>query len=375
MKKLTAALSAAVMLGATLYCAKHRPNLAPRPEALGFPLMEAGSLAFEGTANSPVRERYGTAYFTTAEGSVYAVDVPSKRAIWRFQASNPVPSAPELGEESLLVRDGENTIYVLDFDGRLVLKSNSPAPIATAVREYRNKIYFGSSNGRIFAVDPIANGAVLWEFDAGAAVASGPVFSAGLIIFGMEDGRIVALTEAGRSSWTFAARGTVTAGPTASGDRLYFGTAERFFYALAASTGKKKWQFRLPAALLQPPVIAGKRLVLAGSDSVVYCLSARSGEILWWQAVPSRVVHCPSVADGIVVVSSLSPDIAGYNLRGGYPVGRYAGPEDLLAGAVWLTPYLFVIESDPATAGERMVFLVRDRRPVQTLGDTNPIRR
>jgi hypothetical protein len=114
---------------------------------------------------------------------------------------------------------------------------------------------------------------------------------------------------------------------------------------------------------------------LAASDSIVYRLNARSGEILWWRAVPSRIVYKPVVADGLVLVSALSPDVSGYDLRGGYGIGSYRAAGDLLAGARWVSPYLFVIESDPASTGERIVFLRRDRRPVETLGKENPIRR
>jgi outer membrane protein assembly factor BamB len=349
--------------------------MAPRPEALGFPLMEESTLPLEGTANGPVRVRYGTAYFTTEEGSLYSLDVLSRRILWRFKADRQIIAAPEVGEEWILIRDEGNTIYVLDSDGRAVLKTTPADPVTAPVREFRGRVYFGCGNGRITALNVQKEGRSAWEYNAGTAVCSGPVFSGDLVIFGAADGRIHALDIQGKPVWTFSARGAVRIDPAASDGRIYFGTDDRYFYCLAAATGKKKWVFRLAGMPVLPPVPAGKGVIFAASDSVVYCLRSRSGEIAWWQPVPSRVVNGLSVADGIVLVSSLSQDIAGFDLEAGYPTGHYLAAADLRAGAQWATPYLVIIEPDQASSGERVVFLKRDRRPVEALGKPAAVRR
>jgi outer membrane protein assembly factor BamB len=368
------AVLAAALVAASTACRAARPNLAPRPEALGFPMMEAGALPFEGRANGPVRVRFGEAYFTTEEGLVYAIDVLSRRVLWKFKADAPVPAAPELGDHWLIIRDQGNAIYALDPDGRLAFRTVTADPVTSAVRELGGRILFGCGSGRIRALDP-QNGRPVWEVDAGAPVCSGPVFSGRLAVFGLEDGRLVALDESGRPAWIFAARGTIRVDPAAVDGGLYFGTSERYFYGLAAATGKERWKFRLAGAPLHPAAATGRRLVFAASDSVVYCLSARSGEILWWQGVPARVVHAPSIADGRVLASALSPEVRAYDLLSGRPAGVYHAQHEPMAGAQWVTPYLILIELDPASVRERFVFLERDRRPVQTLGETGPIRR
>lgn len=375
MRKIAAPLLALSLSVALSACHGGRPNMAPRPEALGFPLMEESELTFEGTANAPVVVRYGVAYFTTEEGSLYSLDVLSRRILWRFAADRPVSAPPELCMDEILIRDEGNTIYVLDTDGRVTFKTTSSDPVSTAVREFEGRIYFGCANGRITALDARGNGQVLWLFDAGSAVRCGPVFSDGLVIFGTENGRLLAMDPGGKPVWTYAATGPIQVDPSASAGRVYFGTADRNVYCLASATGKKKWAFRPAGAVLHPPVVAGKRLIIAASNSVIYCLYAGSGEILWWQAVASRVVHGPSVADGVVLVSAISPEIFGCELRAGYRVGNYQAAGDSQAGAVWVSPYLVLIGKDTASAGEKVIFLKRDRRPVQTLGETKPIRR
>ncbi|HVP90574.1 MAG TPA: PQQ-binding-like beta-propeller repeat protein [Terriglobales bacterium] len=364
-----------IILLAASACRTARPNLAPRPEALGFPLMEAGALRFEGAANRPVRARYGEAYFTTDEGALYDIDVLSRRTLWTFRAEAPIPVAPELCGDSVVIRDERNTIYVIDTRGRLTFKAAAAGALTTAVRENGGRLYYGCGDGRVTAVG-LRDGRPAWEHRTGSAVLSGPVFSGGLVVFGTADGRLLAVDGDGLPAWTFAARGAVRADPAAADGGLFFGTADGFFYGLAAATGKKRWAFRLAGEPLAAPVAAaGRRLVLAASDSVVYCLSARSGEILWWRGVPSRAVHAPAVADGLVIVSAFSPDVSAYDLRNGLPSGACRAGADLQAGAQWVTPYLVLIEPDPDRGGQRMVFLERDRRPFETLGQANPVRR
>jgi outer membrane protein assembly factor BamB len=349
--------------------------MAPRPEPLGFPLMEESALPFEGKVAGPVRVHYGTAYFATEEGLIYCVDVLSRRIVWRFKADGHISAAPEVGEDWVVVRDADNTIHVIDPDGREIFKATPAGPITTAVREFQGRIYFGSANGRFTALDIQKQGRPAWEYDAGATVCSGPIFSGGLVIFGAVDGRVHAFDNQGKSVWAFAARGAVRVDPAAADGRVYFGTEDRYFYCLSVTTGKKKWVFRLAGAPVLPPVPAGQRVILAASDSVVYCLRARSGEIAWWQPVPSRVVNGIAVNDGIVLVSSFSLEVFGLDLRAGYRTGSFRAAGDIRQGAQWSTPYLAIIVPDPVTAGERLVFLKRDRRPVDALGKPVSVRR
>jgi len=365
---------ALVALCAWTACHRARPNLAPRPEALNFPLREAGAQNFEGTLAGTVAARYGTAWFGTEEGAVYAVEIRAMRILWRFQAAAPILTAPEPGPELVWVRDGTNTIYALDREGGLVLRTTPADPVTTAVREHEGLIFFGCGNGRIAALDIQKSLQPAWDFNAGAAVVSGPTFSDGLVVFGTEDGRLLALDGGGRTRWALTAKGAVRVDPAAAGGWLFFGTAERYFCKVRAATGKQEWAFRLAGAPLQPPVFEGRRILLPASDSVIYCLSARNGEILWWQAFPARVVHAPVVSDGVVLVSGLSREVAGYDLGGGFRVGGYTAAGELEAGPAWASPCLLAVETDAGAARQRLVFLVRDRRPVQTLGEKDPIR-
>jgi outer membrane protein assembly factor BamB len=356
-------------------CHRARPNMAPRPEALNFPLREAGALGFEGTLAGEVTDRYGTAWFATDEGDVYAIEIRAMRILWKFRAEAPVATSPEPGDDLVWVRDAANTIYGLDREGRPAFRTDSAGPVTTSVREHGGRIYFGCADGRIAALDIQEKGKHVWEFEAGSAVVSGPAFSDGLAIFATDDGRLLALDDGGRRKWTLSTKGAVRVTAVVSDGWLYFGTSERYFCKVRAATGKQEWAFRLAGTPLRTPVVTGRRLLFPASDSVMYCLSAGNGEILWWQSFPARVVHALVVSDGVVLVSGLSREVVGYDVGGGFRVGGYTAAGEIATGPAWASPDLLVIETDPGTGRQRMAFLVRDRRPVQTLGEKDSVKR
>jgi outer membrane protein assembly factor BamB len=157
--------------------------------------------------------------------------------------------------------------------------------------------------------------------------------------------------------WEFAAEGTISAEPAVRDGRVYFGTAERTFYCLNATTGKKVWSRRLQGAALHPAVVQDGIVVIAASNSVVYRLSAKGGSVLSWEAIPSRVVYEPASAGSVVLITSAAPTLIALDLRTGRRSGQYEASGLLAAGAVWSPPFVVLFEESPESGRQRLVFL------------------
>jgi len=143
----------------------------------------------------------------------------------------------------------------------------------------------------------------------------------------------------------------------AAGKRVYFGSADRMFYCLDASTGKVKWKRKLQGALLHPPIVAGRRVVAIASNSTLYFLSARGGSILSWEAIPSRVIFEPARAGEFLLVSPAADRLFVFDLRTGERIGQHLTSGTLVAGAVWSSPYVVLFEEKPDSGRQRIVFL------------------
>lgn len=118
----------------------------------------------------------GALYIGSFDSNFYALDSRTGRRRWKFKTHDHIYASAALAE---------------DADGR-----------TTA-------IYFGSTDGLLYALDP--QGHLLWSFDAGAPIRSSPVI------------------------------GPAPAGET--GDIVYFGCGNGRVYALNAGDGSRRWSY------------------------------------------------------------------------------------------------------------------------------------
>jgi outer membrane protein assembly factor BamB len=230
-------------------------------------------------------------------------------------------------------------------------------PAATPVRERSGRLFYGTAAGKAIALELTAGGPPVWDYTASSAIVCGPVFCGGSTIFGTADGRLLALDLAGKLVWECAASGRVAADPVEAGGRLYFGTENRFFYCLSAATGKKIWSRRLQGAPLHPAIVIGGRLAVPASNSVVYLLAGGGGSILSWEAVPSRIVHELDAAGPRILVAGGSPSLMAIDLASGKRVGEHVASGPLASGALWIPPFVVLVEADPETSRQRLVIL------------------
>ncbi|HUT07342.1 MAG TPA: PQQ-binding-like beta-propeller repeat protein [Candidatus Latescibacteria bacterium] len=352
------AFGVAAILGlAFTCCVVPRKTPLVDPFRLSFPLVEAGTLEIEGTVAGQPRSRDGVVYFATSEGLLTAVVVPARQFFWKFKAEHSVSVSPELGEDHILLRDDANVLYVIDFRGTLVWKKQIGETVTSAFREENGRVYFGTASGRVMALDLSVHGAPVWEFPTAAAITAGPVFAGDMIIFGAADGRLLALSRAGKLVWEFAAKGAIIADPAEADGRVYFGTENRFFYCLSAATGKKKWSRGLQGAPLHPALIHGRRLAVSASNSVLYFLSGKGGSILSWEAIPSRVVHDLAAAWPMILVSSGGPSLRALDFSTGKRLGEHTASGPLSAGALWVSPFVVLLVGDEESGCQSLVFL------------------
>jgi hypothetical protein len=269
--------------------------------------------------------------------------------------------SPELGDDGIVLRDDANIVYVLTSQGSIICKTSLDGPVTTAVRAKEGKLYFGTTAGKIRALDIAGGGSQLWEYQgpsSDVAVTAGPVFAGDRVVFGTADGRLLALGQDGTPAWEFAAAGAITADPAFHARRLYFGTEGRRFYSLKASKGKKIWSRRLQGAAVHSALVLDRRLVVAASNSVVFFLSERGGSIVSWEPVASRVIHEPAaVAGPFVLVSAATPGFKVLNALTGAPVEEHAETGLLVAGAVWSPPFIILFEEDPDSGQQRLTTL------------------
>jgi outer membrane protein assembly factor BamB len=181
-------------------------------------------------------------------------------------------------------------------------------------------VVVGSEDGNLYAFDAKTGEALPWSpFRAGDKIWSTPVIRDGVIYFGSHDRYVYAVSlKDGRQLWRFRTGGAVVARPLLFKDMVVIGAFDKKLYGINARDGSLRWQRPVEAQnWFWAGAIAGDQVIFAPSmDGNVYALDGE-GNLLWKHPMGPPIVSTPVLMRrGLVVagkngkVSLLDPSAA-----------------------------------------------------------------
>lgn len=188
---------------------------------------------------------------------------------WKFATGARILSSPVLESGTLYFGSSDGNLYAVDAEsGRQKWQFTTLGPITSTPAVANGSVYFSSYDSQFYALDA-ATGKLQWKFatagerhfeakgihgglprtqtlpDAWDMYESSPVVAQGMVFFGSGDGNFYALDAAsGALRWKFTTGDVVHASPAYDSGTVYFGSWDSYFYALDAASGQKKWQFK-----------------------------------------------------------------------------------------------------------------------------------
>ena len=158
--------------------------------------------------------------------------------------------------DRFLAGGGRKTIYFVSSAGSLAaLDADTGKPKWVFATEYERKFEAKNLHGYPSSAQTIP--------DAWDLFISSPAVARGKVYFGSGDGNVYAVdAEAGVLQWKFATKDVVHASPAVAGNTVYIGGWDGALYALDAESGRERWSFQAgqDAGDPQPgrlPVLAG----------------------------------------------------------------------------------------------------------------------
>lgn len=286
----------------------------------------------------------------------------------------------------MLKPDLKNRYYDADFSFPLGLKWNfeTGANVYSSPAVYNNVVYFGSSNGNVYALS-LASGKLLWSFSAELPITSSPliarengkayVFAASwdkhVYKLDVESGALVSKTKlepfTGSSPllyedyviigggkilyainkttlnkiWSFETNGTIIGSPAVFNNIAFIGSWDKNLYAANLENGNLIWNFSATDSISSSPAL-GKGAVFFGSDDgFLYALSAEDGKLIWSFGAGDKIYSSPVFdemggAGNTVYFASFGGNI--YAVKDGEEVWRfYAGAGSKLYSSPLLT--------------------------------------
>jgi outer membrane protein assembly factor BamB/calcineurin-like phosphoesterase family protein len=142
-----------------------------------------------------------------------------------------------------------------------------------------------------------------WRYEATANVISTPAIDNGLVFFGDQDGKMIAVTyEKGKEKWSFQTGGSIFSTPAIAKGKLVFGSGDGKVYCLESKNGKLKWKYETEAAVLGCPLIENDTVFIGCSDHTFIALDLNTGKLVWkFSGLEGPVVSTPLLYDGKII--------------------------------------------------------------------------
>jgi len=237
---------------------------------------------------------------TSSSPKLHALDGKTGTKKWEFQTGYGVAetSSPAIGVDGNLyigphafygavgakkwVFFEKNTVglggVITGFPGQRATAPSLSAWTTTAIGD-EGTVYFGTKNGKIYALNGIT-GSKKWEFLTGGPISSSPsIGTDGTVYIGSEDKKFYALNgKTGAKIWEFESEDNVRSSPAIGSDgTIYIGSDDKKVYALDGKTGVKKWEFETKGFVYPPAILIGSdgTLYVAASE-ILFALKSES---------------------------------------------------------------------------------------------------
>lgn len=169
-----------------------------------------------------------------------------------------------------------------------------------------------------------------WSIKLDAHFQSSPVMMKDTLYFGSEEGRFYAVdANNGKTVWQTDFPGKIRSSAAVLEDDLYFTDTTSTLYALERETGKLKWKQKLDDSLkdeglpdlwdyyIGSPAVDGDYIYVGGEGPRFYALGRKDGSILWETETASYVHGKAAIADGKIYIADMSGEVTALDQQTG----------------------------------------------------------
>jgi len=238
----------------------------------------------------------GVVYFGTSSGRVYAVDTAAHtQPKWSFKAKEAIWGSPLVIGAHVYVPSMDHHLYCLDAQtGTVVWDFEAGGALATQPSPNDGTLYQGAFDGRVYAVEAVSGQQVSgFDFRAQNWIWSEVLVEDGRLYVSSLDGKLYALDAAtGQvlAGFPYSTEATdyVRAAPVQGGDLAIIATGNGRVIAVNSTSGQVKWQwpatgFTPVSGILTTPVVSGERVYLLLTNGQVRALNVADGsEVSGW---------------------------------------------------------------------------------------------
>lgn len=294
----------------------------------------------------PPAVAYDRLYVGTNPGRFLAIEAATGKIAWQKRFKRCIAASPAVADGVVYQplmdpspcgepdRDAPGYLVAMDADTGRTLWRFEAGVIESSPLFVDGLLYFGSWDGRVYALDPETR-RVRWSFQTGDEVKAAPAYANGTIVIGSYDGRVYALDAAtGKERWSTEAQGGVGgagnfyATAALAYGRVFVGNTDGKVYAFGLESGDLLWSHSTGGFVYSSAAVWERTVYVGSYDGSLYALDAATGDVRWTFEAGGRISGAAVVIDGVVYVSTLEQRTFALDARTGkqvwtFPDGKY----------------------------------------------------
>lgn len=212
-------------------------------------------------------------------------------------------------------------------------------PIESSAAISENKVYTGSMDGYLYAVDA-TDGSRNWRFLTDGQIVGTPAVQNDSVYAGSTEGTLYAFnTTDGSVKWQSPTSGSLTA-PTIIGGNIYVGSYDSKVYSFDITDGSKNWEFKTNAPITRKsrisdaPAVANNSVYIGNDDGEFYAINTSDGTKEWQKSVSGGHFWAASVVNDVVYAGSTNGTLYAFNADDGSTLWTFNTPLRASATAV-----------------------------------------
>jgi outer membrane protein assembly factor BamB len=261
----------------------------------------------------------GTLFVVSVEGRLAALNTSDGSRLWpdsvllgTSESKTAIYGTPAVEGELVYVGGYNGKVYAITSSLGAVRwvypREGNLEPIVGGVVASQGRVYFGCSDGKVYALDAATGDRVQQPFQTGDKIWSTPTIDGGTVYVTSLDNRLYALdTTDGSERWQFEAGGAIISTPLVYDNIVYVGSFDGHFYAVNAADGSLRWRSEVEASswFWAKPVVYNSVIYASCLNGRVYILDAKSGhEVRGAVDLGSPISSWPVVVDDKVIIAS-----------------------------------------------------------------------
>jgi len=195
--------------------------------------------ALPGVVSSPVMHS-GLIYVGAEDKKLYAFEYGGTKVsmAWSYDLSGACRMKPCISKKgnSILVSTIDGFVYSVDrssgkYEWNFVIKNAGYSAIVSKIIDNEEYFFVGSDSGYMHCIN--SKGNAIWQFKTNGKIRTEPLIHGDRIYFGSEDNNLYALDlKTGAKHLQFSADGNINCTPIIEGSMIYFGSTDSFMYGL-----------------------------------------------------------------------------------------------------------------------------------------------